>query len=101
MTVSQERYIERNAGREVLKTWPGTLWIKMREVGFPDRMVLLPGGGFLFIEFKTPEGKLSARQKAVIDKLKKLRIPVYVCTHTREAVAACKRHAPTPAKRSQ
>ena len=97
MSVSQERYIERNAGLKVRQLWPGTLWVKMRAVGFPDRMVIFPNGNIVFIEFKTPKGTLEPQQDAVIGILRKLRVNVYVCTSTTEAVAVCKRHAPAPA----
>ena len=98
MTVAQERYIERNACLEIRRKWPGAECIKMREIGFPDRLVLLPGGGHCWIEFKTPTGKLSERQKAVHQRLKILRQPIYVCTNTREALACANRHLPSPRK---
>jgi hypothetical protein len=99
--IKQERYIERNAGKEVMLAWPGALWIKMRDVGFPDRLAILPGGGMLFIEFKTPTGTLRPAQRAVISTLQRLGVPVYVCTNTREALAACKRHGPAPTPRKR
>ena len=99
--IKQERYIERNAGQEVQLAWPGALWIKMRDVGFPDRLVILPGGKMLFIEFKSPTGTLRPAQRAIISTLQRLGVPVYVCSTTREALAACKRHAPPPTTRKR
>lgn len=67
-----ERDIERPFALSVAKM--GGLCVKQQMVGiagFPDRLVLMPSGIGLFIEFKAPHGRLSERQKVVIQKLKK------------------------------
>lgn len=38
--------------------------------GWPDRLVILPGGTCLFIELKAPRGKLSPKQIQVQDLLR-------------------------------
>lgn len=58
-------------GGVFLKFWPGYF------TGFPDRLVLMPGGYIWFVELKTPEGKLSARQKLVHKQLRKLGFKVW------------------------
>ncbi len=55
-------------------------------VGFPDRTVLLPGGRCIFIEFKSPDGKLRATQAARIDALRRLGHSVLVTHEFNEAV---------------
>jgi len=61
-----ERYLSQEARRT------GHLVLKLRlmgETGWPDRLVVLPGRRVLWIELKTPSGKLSKRQVYVHDKL--------------------------------
>jgi hypothetical protein len=48
-------------------------------VGLPDRAFLLPGGKLWLVEFKTPIGKVSARQKYHFEKLANLGHPVSLC----------------------
>ena len=51
------------------KRW-ALLCVKLDSVkGIPDRMLILPGGRVAFIEFKTPEGRLSPHQQAWRDRL--------------------------------
>ena len=53
--------------------------------GFPDRTVLCPGGRILFIEFKTPTGRLSAHQVDVKNKLEGLGFTYLVCDQPGQA----------------
>lgn len=46
--------------------------------GVPDRIVITPKGTVWFIELKTETGRLSARQKYHIDRLKKQNCNVVV-----------------------
>lgn len=46
--------------------------------GLPDRLVILPGGDIFFVEFKSPTGILSMRQRSVIRQLKELGVRVEV-----------------------
>lgn len=46
--------------------------------GIPDRLILMPGGNFTFVELKFAKGRLSARQLAVHRLLEGLGFKVYV-----------------------
>lgn len=61
-----------------LKFWPGYI------TGFPDRIVLIPGGRIIFVETKTPTGKLSARQRLVHKQLRRLNFSVECVTNNEE-----------------
>ena len=56
--------------------------------GWPDRMVPLPNGKVVFIEFKAlgKERNLSEHQKAVISTLRGYSIPVLVSSNAKEAI---------------
>jgi hypothetical protein len=45
---------------------------------FPDRMVLLPEGRVVFVEFKRPKEKLRIAQRVIKSQLEKLGFEVYV-----------------------
>jgi hypothetical protein len=89
MTV-QERYIERNACDEIRKRWRGALCIKQTALGAPDRLIVLPGGVHVWLEFKTPQGKLRPAQSAYHHVLKSLGAFIYVVHDTKEAIAKCR-----------
>lgn len=58
----------------------GGLAIKMPSIfftGFPDRLVLMPGGRMFFAETKTTGEKLSKRQEVVKAQLERLGFEVY------------------------
>ena len=48
---------------------PGTKCLKQGRNGWPDRLVLLPGGDCFFIEFKAPGGRLRPDQLVVLKML--------------------------------
>ena len=56
--------------------------------GYPDRVFWVPGGKPLFIEFKTPDGELSEKQKYHIDRLRKDGYNVEVCDNAIDAFHA-------------
>lgn len=60
--------------------------------GWPDRLIILPNGGVVFVEFKTPRGKLSPLQEHRIGQLREYGQNVYVCRSWQEAVTACEKH---------
>lgn len=47
----------RKLGLLVIKLWP------FSNIGLPDRMLLAKGGKVLFLELKTPQNRLSPRQR--------------------------------------
>ena len=53
-------------------------WVNPWFTGVPDRIVLLPGRILAFVELKSGNGRLSARQKLVFAILEKLGWPVWV-----------------------
>jgi hypothetical protein len=77
--VISERDIERRlvakakaAGGQALK------WVSPGQAGVPDRIVLFPNGRIVFVELKSPRGKLSAIQVRVIERLRNLGFEVRV-----------------------
>ena len=54
------------------------------EVGYPDRVCLLPCGVVLWVELKGKDGRLAPVQKIRITKLLKLGHQVHVCSRRRE-----------------
>jgi len=58
------------------------------EDGFPDRTVLTPDGGVLFVEFKRPGGRLRPQQKQWLARLQSLGHPAIVATSVQQAARA-------------
>mgnify|MGYP003115545445 FL=1 len=52
--------------------------------GWPDLTCVLPNGTVLFIELKTPTGKLSRLQEHMIDKLKRNNANVHIIRSVEE-----------------
>lgn len=53
--------------------------------GYPDRLILLPGGTVLFVELKRPGGVTSKMQKLRIARLIELGYDVLVTSNAQEA----------------
>lgn len=60
------------AGGHMLK------WVSPGTRGVPDRIVLLPGGYVAFVEFKTPNGRMSSLQDVWQRRLSSLGFRAYV-----------------------
>ena len=74
---------ERDVERKLIKAveWEGGLCLKFTPqgvAGYPDRLVLLPGGLFAFIEVKRPGGTMRPLQVARHTKLRSLGLQVYL-----------------------
>jgi hypothetical protein len=67
----------------------GGMCIKIMPIiaGLPDRLAVLPGGRFFFVETKSPTGRLRPVQVAIIARLEALGAPVAVL-HTPGEVRA-------------
>ena len=77
--MSKEKFLERSLYNNVkllggwaVKFWPVTL------VGFPDRIILLPGASVKFVELKTTGKKPTPKQTLMMEKLKRLGFDVRV-----------------------
>lgn len=80
----KERQIEKQITRlvEDLGGWS----LKLRgPVGFPDRTILLPGGRVVFLETKTPIGRLRPRQSYIMNGLTDLGFTSDVVTSLEDA----------------
>ena len=65
---------------------PCVMTVKLEQLGWPDRLVLLPGGRTLFIEFKKPgTGRLSDYQRYIIKKITSTGSQVFVVDNAKEA----------------
>lgn len=59
----------------------GGWWLKLAPQarrGIPDRLLLLPGGRVVFVELKTPTGRLSPAQRHCITALNNLGVTAVV-----------------------
>ena len=57
--------------------------------GWPDRLICLPNGKAIFIEFKTPKGKVTPLQNHMHEKLRKLGHVVWVSRSAAHAEQIC------------
>lgn len=74
-----ERDIEKIFASEVKKLGGMAYkWISPGNDGVPDRIVVFPGKPSVFVELKADTGRLTALQKAQIDRLKRLGQRVFV-----------------------
>ena len=68
-----EKEIERKLKKRVEAL--GCLCLKFESPGYtgvPDRIIMIPGGGILFVETKAPGKKERPRQKYVQDQFRKM-----------------------------
>lgn len=50
-------------------------FVPLHMMGFPDRIVILPGGAVGFVEVKRPGGRLTPAQKINLERLRTLSVP--------------------------
>ena len=77
-----EKNIERHLTEEVKKA--GGLCLKfssMTETGYPDRVLLFPGGLMAFVELKSTGKKPTKLQEIRHVQLREMGFPVYVIDH--------------------
>lgn len=75
-----EKGIEERLKREVEQNVLGAVcmkWVCPGYSGVPDRIILLPGGGIVFVELKAPGKHERARQEYVQARLRKLGFIVF------------------------
>lgn len=88
-----EKDIEAKFMKEAKKL--GCITRKLNGMGFnswPDRLVLVPGGTSLFIEFKKPGETLRPAQEALHEDAKSLGHTWYVCTSAENALNIVRQH---------
>lgn len=81
-----EKDIERWLGNQLKKM--GCIYMKFVSPGndgVPDRIIVLPGGGVIFVELKDTTGKLMANQRVQISRLRKQGAMVFVVTGMSDA----------------
>lgn len=87
-----EASIEAAACAAITAEWPKARIRKLNgggQRGWPDRLVCLPGGIVVFIEFKKPGGSVRPDQGLTITELRKLGCLVAVCQSIEETLYAC------------
>lgn len=73
-----EKQIE-NYLREQVKKMGGKAYkfVSPGNAGVPDRIVVLPGGRVIFVELKSPEGRLTVLQQAALGHLRRMGCDAY------------------------
>jgi VRR-NUC domain len=80
-------WVVRVPGQGVLGHGRAGAFLKPSEMaGFPDLLVLLPGGRAVWLEVKTDKGRLNPTQKARIERLRGLGHEAHVVRSTGEAL---------------
>jgi len=89
MKTGPEKFLE-DTFCDYLSELHGALCLKLRidgSNGFPDRSIITPECIF-FIEFKSPRGRLSPRQKEWIRVLRDMRFTVFVISDFHDGAEA-------------
>lgn len=90
-----EKDLEKNLGERIKKLGGLSLkWVNPWFTGVPDRIVLLPRRRIFFVELKSPNGKLTARQKMVHGILAAMGWPVTVIYNLEDLNAFCEMLGP-------
>lgn len=89
--MQSEKNIESGFVRKIkpLKWMSYKMVAGMISAGWPDRLVVLPGGICVFIEFKTLKGKNTPLQQHRQDQLIALGHRVHVCRSAADAIETC------------
>ena len=62
-------------------------WTSPGRTGVPDRIVMIPGGKIMFVELKSPTGKLTSRQEREHDTIRNFGFDVIVINSVEAARA--------------
>ena len=62
-------------------------WTSPGRTGVPDRIVMIPGGKIIFVELKSPTGKLTTRQEREHETIRGLGFEVIVINNVEDARA--------------
>lgn len=62
-------------------------WTSPGRTGVPDRIVMIPGGKIIFVELKSPTGKLTPRQEREHETIRGLGFDVIVINSVEAARA--------------
>lgn len=62
-------------------------WTSPGRTGVPDRIVMIPGGKIIFVELKSPTGKLTPRQAREHETIRGLGFEVIVINNVEDARA--------------
>ena len=62
-------------------------WTSPGRTGVPDRIVMIPGGKIIFVELKSPTGKLTVRQEREHDTIRAVGFDVIVINSVEAARA--------------
>jgi len=85
----KERTLVQNIKQAIKTTWPRAFVVKLADRftrGLPDLLVLLPGV-VVFLEAKTPSGRLSAIQRSVHEEIERAGGLVAVVTSVEDALS--------------
>ena len=83
----RESAVERYLARQIQERGGWALKFVPSVSGLPDRIVLLPGGRFFFVELKAPNGVVALHQHVVHGKLSRLGFPVATLSSVDEVSA--------------
>lgn len=68
-TTRKESSREKTLGDWITRTMNGKYLKQTSEDGIPDRLIILPGGCYIFLELKTEKGVVSSAQQEQYNRL--------------------------------
>jgi hypothetical protein len=71
----KEAAIDKRCHEEVLLRGGMLMRLRPPPQGVPDRLLLMPGGHVVFIEMKTPTGRVQPGQRDFLKGLSRMRVP--------------------------
>lgn len=83
----KEAEIDKKCREETLLRGGVLVRLRPPPAGICDRLLLMPGGHVIFIEFKTASGQLNAAQRQFLKDLVRMRVPHRVMRTVEEFIA--------------